>query len=323
MSSDSELAIECETCNAKKPTEPLASDCCGTGCNPCVFDLYEKELGSWREACERCHDGVGLGTSEHHEPARNIQNLSVDDALSPNEYRSLKLGNITRVSHDSAVYSFNLLGNSRLNLGVGQHMILRGSVNSKMITRQYTPISPSGSRGHFVVLIKVYENGAMSQYIKQWTEGDEVSWRGPFGSFSYQPNKNRRIVMLAAGTGIAPMLQVIRHIVTNDDDETFVRLLFANRTYEDILLRETLNELTAYWNFTVLYALSQGQSGQHPQGYGENFHYGRIDQDMIAEELKTTPEQDTLLLICGTKSFDKDMIKFLNKLDFKGQYFKF
>lgn len=63
--------------------------------------------------------------------------------------------------------------------------------------------------------------------------------------------------MLAAGTGIAPMLQVIRHIVNNDEEDTFVRLLYASKTYKDILLQQQLNQLTDFWNFTVHYVLSQ------------------------------------------------------------------
>lgn len=35
------------------PQKPLDSDCCGTGCTPCVFDIYEKELALWEEECER------------------------------------------------------------------------------------------------------------------------------------------------------------------------------------------------------------------------------------------------------------------------------
>ena len=36
-----------------KPEEPLQSDCCGTGCVPCVFDIYEQELILWEKECER------------------------------------------------------------------------------------------------------------------------------------------------------------------------------------------------------------------------------------------------------------------------------
>ncbi|XP_038067160.1 NADH-cytochrome b5 reductase-like [Patiria miniata] len=321
MSGDEE-PVDCEACMAQKPTEPLASDCCGTGCSPCVLDLHDTELATWRRSCDRCHEG-GAQT-EHREPMENKQQAtSCQDALSPDEYRAFKLQATKQITHDTAIYTFRLPGNSKLNLGVGQHIILRGPVNGRFITRQFTPISPPGMKGHFDVLVKVYNDGAMSQYITVWKEDDDIEWRGPYGTFSYQPNQYRRIVMLAAGTGITPMLQVIRHIVINEDDETFVRLVYSSRTYSDILLRETLNELTAYWNFTVLYALSRETPGEHPTSYGESFHYGRIQRDTLAAEMETSPQPETQVLICGTKSFDKDMLNFLKKLEFKGNVFKF
>lgn len=35
------------------PQKPLDADCCGNGCNPCVFDIYEQELKIWKRECER------------------------------------------------------------------------------------------------------------------------------------------------------------------------------------------------------------------------------------------------------------------------------
>ena len=52
------------------------------------------------------------------------------------------------------------------------------------------------------------------------------------------------------------MIQVIRGIVENEEDETFVRLLYASRSENDIILKSVLDEWTCYWNFTVLHALS-------------------------------------------------------------------
>ena len=36
----------------EKPEEPSQSDCCGSGCNPCVFDIYEQELKIWKKECQ-------------------------------------------------------------------------------------------------------------------------------------------------------------------------------------------------------------------------------------------------------------------------------
>ena len=63
--------------------------------------------------------------------------------------------------------------------------------------------------------------------------------------------------MLAAGTGIAPMLQVIQGIVANDRDETCIHLVYTNRTYGDILMKDTLDEIKAYWNFSLLYVITK------------------------------------------------------------------
>ena len=63
--------------------------------------------------------------------------------------------------------------------------------------------------------------------------------------------------MLAAGTGIAPMSQVIQGILNNDDDDTVIKLYYACKTYGDILMKSQLQEWSKYWNLSVTYVLSQ------------------------------------------------------------------
>ena len=63
--------------------------------------------------------------------------------------------------------------------------------------------------------------------------------------------------MLAAGTGIAPMVQVLRTILDNDDDDTRINLIYACRLYQDILVKDVLDASTDHWNFNLIYAISQ------------------------------------------------------------------
>ncbi len=63
--------------------------------------------------------------------------------------------------------------------------------------------------------------------------------------------------MLAAGTGIAPMIPIIRCILDNQDDMTFVHLVYCCRTYEDILCKAQLDSWADYWNFNCKYVLSK------------------------------------------------------------------
>jgi len=298
------------------PEKPQDSDCCGTGCIPCVFDIYEEEMSKWRMECDKIRSGKSLN--------KELQLGDHDEVVSTSEFRSFSLVSITRLTGNSCLYRFKIPGNKKLGLQIGQHLIMRGKFQGKTITRQYTPVSPSDFCGFFDVLIKVYRNGKMSSYVESWQVGDMVEWRGPFGRFPYQPNQCRRIGMLAAGTGIAPMLQVIQGIVANELDETFIQLVYSNRTYDDILMKEALDEMKAYWNFSVLYVITEKcEADQSKVKYGEHVSYGRISQELVSREMPE-PLRDIQVLICGTKSFDKDMINYLKALGYTSDmYFKF
>ncbi len=67
----------------------------------------------------------------------------------------------------------------------------------------------------------------------------------------------QNVLMLAAGTGIAPMIPIIRCILDNEEDMTFVHLVYCCKTYEDILCKTQLNKWTDHWNFNCKYVLSQ------------------------------------------------------------------
>lgn len=81
--------------------------------------------------------------------------------------------------------------------------------------------------------------------------------KGPKGHFVYTPNMVRAFGMIAGGTGITPMLQIIKAILRNPEDKTQVDLIFANVNVEDTLLQEDLDELVAvHDNFRVHYVLN-------------------------------------------------------------------
>ncbi|XP_072023988.1 LOW QUALITY PROTEIN: NADH-cytochrome b5 reductase-like [Amphiura filiformis] len=291
-----DFECDCEDCISQKPTQPLASDCCGSGCQPCVNDLYDADIKAWKKACFGRHHDTQV---DHKGPETKV--------IETNSFKSFPLEDIKCESSDTWCYKFSIPDRGSLNLDVGQHLVLRAQVEGRFITRQYTPL---------------YNDGIMSKYIREWKVGDMVEWRGPYSSYQYQQNKYTHLVMLAAGTGIAPMLQVIRHIVHNEEEDTFVRLLYCCRTYKDLLLRAEINQLTAFWNFTALYILSKEDESNCHGAFGEDHYFGRLDETLVAKELPPNTSK-CQALICGNKSFDKDMIKYLRKLDFQGDIFKF
>ncbi|KAF2359590.1 Oxidoreductase FAD/NAD(P)-binding, partial [Trinorchestia longiramus] len=172
-------------------------------------------------------------------------------------YTSFELTEIEQVSWNSYVFTFGIQNNGCLRLNVGQHIILQQKKeNGFTISRQYTPISSLNERGQFKVLIKLYEKGSMSELVKKWEVGDMIPWRGPFGNFLYTRNMFKKLLLLGAGTGIAPLYQVIQHVLNDGEDETLMTLLYSSKSFSDMLLRNELLEYSRYWNFDVRHFLS-------------------------------------------------------------------
>ena len=92
--------------------------------------------------------------------------------------------------------------------------------------------------------------------------GQLLKVKGPKGAMVYTPNMVKHIGMIAGGTGITPMLQIIRAIIkgrprNGGRDTTKVDLIFANVSREDILLKEDLDALTEEDDrFNVYYVLN-------------------------------------------------------------------
>ena len=109
--------------------------------------------------------------------------------------------------------------------------------------------------------------------------------------------------MMAGGTGITPMYQIVSAALADAGDKTTWKLIFANQTEGDILIRSELEALAAKHpdRFSLHYTLDRPPS----KWAGST---GFITQDMIAEHLPT-PGPDTLVVMCGPPP----MIKFACK----------
>ena len=106
-------------CLPPKPEEPLPSDCCGSGCSPCVFDVYEKELQSWENQCKQIKSGR---SGNHTGPLSTCKKVS---AISKRKYNSFELVAIERLNGDTCLYKFEIPENQEFLFDVGQHLILR------------------------------------------------------------------------------------------------------------------------------------------------------------------------------------------------------
>lgn len=150
-----------------------------------------------------------------------------------------------------AIYRFALpRPTDILGLPIGQHISLAATIpgQAKEVVRSYTPISSDEEAGYFDLIIKSYPQGNISKHMAGLQIGQTMKVRGPKGAMVYTPNMVRHIGMIAGGTGIAPMLQIIKAIIrgrprNGGNDKTEIDLIFANVNHEDILLKEELDNL--------------------------------------------------------------------------------
>lgn len=116
------------------------------------------------------------------------------------------------------------------------------------VARPYTPVSSPDMQGAFELLIKSYPTGRVSRYLHARQAGDKVLIKGPFPKLPYRPNMTRRLLMLAGGTGLAPMVQVLHRVLdAGSGDRTEVTLLFGSRTRGDILMKVGWNGVDVSW----------------------------------------------------------------------------
>jgi len=225
-----------------------------------------------------------------------------EPALNAKEYKKFKLRSRLEINHNTRLFRFDLPNpDDVLGLPIGQHLSLKAIVDGKEIFRSYTPVSSDDELGYFDLLIKVYEKGAMSKYIDNLKVGDYLDVRGPKGLFVYRANMLRAIGMVAGGTGITPMLQIIRAIVKNPEDKTEVSLVFANVADHDILLKEELDGLAAkHKNFKIYYVLNVP-----PEGWTGGI--GFVTQEMIEQNLPK-PSPDIKVVMCGPPPMNKAML---------------
>ncbi|CEJ04687.1 Putative NADH-cytochrome b5 reductase 1 [Rhizopus microsporus] len=123
--------------------------------------------------------------------------------------------------------------------------------------------------------------------------GDRIGVRGPKGAFIYSPNMVKEIGMVAGGTGITPMLQIIKAILRNPADKTKISLIFGNVTKSDILLEEELQGLAEQHpdRFSVYHVLNEP-----PENWNQGV--GFITKDILEQRLPK-PSNDVKILVCG------------------------
>lgn len=249
--------------------------------------------------------------------SRNPKVLPLED------FRDFPLIRKEVLSHDTARFTFGLPADHVLGLPTGQHVTIQfKDKDGKTVQRSYTPTTDDTTVGEVSLVIKVYrplppkfpEGGKMSQYLDGLKIGDTVrmkgpkghlTWLGRGGRFSVKPlgkpleqRSCKTLALIAGGTGITPMLQILNAIFTHPGDSAVkVKMIYCNQTPDDILVRKELEALAEKHKdrFTLWYTVDRVKEGEK-WAYSTGF----LDKDMIEKHLMFDEDrQGTQFFMCG------------------------
>ena len=237
------------------------------------------------------------------------------------------------ISSDTRVFTFTLdHPEQAIGLPTGQHLMLRlrDPVTREAIIRSYTPISSISAVGSLDILIKIYADtldrpgGKMTQALDQIPLGHYVDFKGPIGKFEYRGKGRcliggkerfvKRFVMIAGGSGITPIFQVLRAVLQDRDDETRCVVLDGNRQEEDILCREEIDGLVMgnEQRCRMVHTLTK-------PGDGWKGMRGRVGRELIEKEVGRRKEEGTLVLLCGPEALEMSAKEVLNDLGWRDE----
>jgi cytochrome-b5 reductase len=202
-----------------------------------------------------------------------------------------KLIHIETDTHDTKTFRFELPADATLDMQPGDFLYVHAPLNEKQLKRAYTPSSLPSATGFFDLTVKRYDTGVVSKYLHDRRIGDTVLMSGPNTGGHWVDGMATRVGFVAGGTGITPMISIIRWILTNKiEAELF--LLFANKTESDIIFRqEWERHVREYSHFHCHYVLEQPTPGW-------SGGTGRITSNMLQQHLPA-PSPDTCIFLCG------------------------
>src|ERR671933_70151 len=126
----------------------------------------------------------------------------------------------------------------------GQHVDVRlTAVDGYQAERSYS-IASAPADGRVELVVERLDDGEVSPYLTdELRDGDGLELRGPIGGwFAWDAEEGGPLLLVAGGSGIAPLMAMVRHRKAAGSD-TPVRLLYSSRSHAEIIFRQELETL--------------------------------------------------------------------------------
>ncbi|HZD51267.1 MAG TPA: FAD-binding oxidoreductase [Silvibacterium sp.] len=222
----------------------------------------------------------------------------LDDISASAEWQSAAV--VAIETRTPRIKSFFLVPQTPFNFRAGQHVDLRLTAENGYTAMRSYSIGSSPADNRLVELsIERLADGEVSPFFHDVVAvGDDVELRGPLGGhFTWGPLDGGPLLLIGGGSGLVPLMSMIRHQQSAAPTIPIVLLLSA-RTWDDVLYRDELLEIGRRLSgFKLVLALTR-----EPQRRTGDFGR-RIDDAMVSDVLQRLPASPKLVFICGNNPF--------------------
>ncbi|XP_065838419.1 cytochrome b5 reductase 4-like isoform X2 [Oscarella lobularis] len=244
------------------------------------------------------------------------------------KYRTCTVRDIEVATHDVKLFHVELPPLCHMVVPTGHHVYLRCNIEGVEVTRPYTPVAEmDGDCGYingrsFLLLVKIYSQGTMTQYLNTLQKGSQLDVSDPDGTFSESVLDGAlSLCLVGAGTGFTPMAKLIRRFFEgNNDPLRSVKLICANKTTGDRLWRDRLERMEASvrGRLQVKDILSAAASDEW------SGLRGRVSKDLLEEFFPPPTADGIFICFCGNMPFNAMMRRHMKQLGYsESQYHLF
>lgn len=203
----------------------------------------------------------------------------------------------------------------------GHHVDVRVTAeDGYQAQRSYSIASPPEDK-YLMLTVERIEDGEVSPYLTdELRVGDRIELRGPIGGyFVWNPrdrkNEGSPLFLVAGGSGIAPLMAMIRHRA-NSQNTVPTKLLYSSRSYDEVIYREELDRISRNdSSLRVIHTLTRRQ----PQNWMS--YERRIDRAMLAETA-WQPAEKPIAFTCGPTALVETVANHLLELGYKPECIK-
>ncbi len=235
--------------------------------------------------------------SPSHASAEGLLATKADQKGAKAQFQPLTVREVRRETSDSVSVAFDVPSGGSFRFIPGQYLTLRTQIGGTEVRRSYSLCS-SPLSGELRVAIKQVEGGIFSTWANtELKAGDVLDAMPPMGNFILEtdPSARRRYVGFAAGSGITPVLSILKTALEREPESEFV-LFYGNRKTASILFKNELEDLKDRYlgRLEVHHVLSR-------EDQGSDALFGRLDADRIryiSEHIPTVTKADGYYL-CG------------------------